>query len=83
MVPAEIEQEIEQERVMAATPDERISPNRSTISSYAAMTDPDEGASLNFVHTPVVNAVKCAKIDPKMFNPKLSTGIQQFCAQFW
>ena len=29
------------------------------------MTDPNEGTSLNFVYTPVVNGVKCAKIEPK------------------
>ncbi|KAJ8419826.1 hypothetical protein Cgig2_029726 [Carnegiea gigantea] len=33
--------------------------------SYAAMADPDEGASLNFVHSPMVNGVKCAKIEPQ------------------
>ena len=38
----------------------------STIkSTYAAIAGPDEGTSLNFVHSQMVNGVKCAKIEPQ------------------
>ena len=62
---------IVRERVTTTAPDERISTTRSTISSYATMTSPDEGISLSFVHTPVVNGMKCAKIRPKDVHPKI------------
>ena len=38
---------------------------RTMKSSYAAMADLDKGTSLNFVHSPMVNGMKCAKIEPQ------------------
>jgi len=56
---------IEQIRVTPAPLDEEVLQIRNVISFCPAMTDRDEGTSLNFVHSPVINGVKCAKIEPQ------------------
>ncbi|KAJ8421942.1 hypothetical protein Cgig2_012934 [Carnegiea gigantea] len=38
-------------------------PSPGILSSYASLVNPDEGSSLNFVQTPVIDGVKCAKIE--------------------
>ncbi|KAJ8422257.1 hypothetical protein Cgig2_029100 [Carnegiea gigantea] len=48
-----------------------ISPSRTPISSYTAMTDPDEGTSLTFVQTQEFNGVKCARIEPIDVMPEI------------
>ncbi|KAJ8423588.1 hypothetical protein Cgig2_009242 [Carnegiea gigantea] len=40
-------------------------------SSYTAIADLDEGTSLNFVHSPMLNGVKCAKIEPQYVQSKI------------
>ncbi|KAJ8419819.1 hypothetical protein Cgig2_022215 [Carnegiea gigantea] len=42
-----------------------LSPNRRIINSYACMIDLDEGTSLKFIQTSMINGVKCAKIEKK------------------
>ncbi|KAJ8419321.1 hypothetical protein Cgig2_020480 [Carnegiea gigantea] len=62
----------EPERGSPTSPVAAISPNRGAISSYAAMTtDPDEGTSLKFIQTPVINSVKCARIVSNDVNPEI------------
>ncbi|KAJ8421390.1 hypothetical protein Cgig2_031915 [Carnegiea gigantea] len=39
--------------------------------AYAAMADPEEGTTLNFVTSPMVNGMKCAKIETKGVQSKL------------
>ncbi|KAJ8426355.1 hypothetical protein Cgig2_021475 [Carnegiea gigantea] len=62
---ATVEPEIEQIRVTSPLIDDAVLQTSNVISSYAAMADPDEGTSLNFVHSQIVNGVKCAKIKPQ------------------
>ncbi|KAJ8427448.1 LOW QUALITY PROTEIN: hypothetical protein Cgig2_023806 [Carnegiea gigantea] len=50
----------EQVRVSAMDSEEITSPTRSPISSYAAMTDPDEGTSLTFVQSQEFNGITYA-----------------------
>ncbi|KAJ8426628.1 hypothetical protein Cgig2_016071 [Carnegiea gigantea] len=61
----------EQERVSSTGPVAVISPIRGTIILYATMTDPDEGTSLKFIQTPVIDGVKCAGIVSNAVNPKV------------
>ncbi|KAJ8420158.1 hypothetical protein Cgig2_021593 [Carnegiea gigantea] len=58
--------EIEQARLHM-----RESHQREAQLAYAAMTDSNEGTSLNFFQTPVVNGVKCAKIKSKDVQPEI------------
>ena len=48
LIDGTVQDVIEQVRISAMAPDETISPTRSTIRSYVAMTDPDEGTTLTF-----------------------------------
>ncbi|KAJ8431317.1 hypothetical protein Cgig2_032307 [Carnegiea gigantea] len=57
--------EIEPLRVPSPNTYDAAFQSNTIKSSYAAMADPDEGTSLNFVHSLMVNGVKCAKIEPQ------------------
>ncbi|KAJ8423894.1 hypothetical protein Cgig2_006231 [Carnegiea gigantea] len=46
-------------------------PSRGKVSSYASLVNPDEGASLNFVETSMINGTKCAKIDAEDVTPEI------------
>ncbi|KAJ8420152.1 hypothetical protein Cgig2_019165 [Carnegiea gigantea] len=46
-------------------------PSRGTVSSYASLVNPDEGTSLKFVETPMINGVKFAKIDTEDVIPEI------------
>ena len=56
--------EIEQLQVISPTAPNSSLQSKTITSSYAAMVDPDEGTSLNFILSSMVNGVKCAKIEP-------------------
>ena len=47
------------------------SPNRRLSSSYVALTDPDQGTFLKFIQSPVVNGVKCARIETTDVMPEI------------
>ncbi|KAJ8421312.1 hypothetical protein Cgig2_017158 [Carnegiea gigantea] len=53
------------EQIRVSTMDSEVitSPTRSPVSSYTAMTAPDEGISLTFVQSQEFNGVKCARIE--------------------
>jgi len=55
--------EIELVSVLDTGIEETNSPLRSSIGTYAIMTDPDEGTLLTFHRSQVVNGVNCAKIE--------------------
>ena len=52
-------------------PTSATSPGHRTISSFAALVDPDEGSSLAFVPTSLIDGVKCAKIDREDVLPEI------------
>ncbi|KAJ8427844.1 hypothetical protein Cgig2_017892 [Carnegiea gigantea] len=62
---ANVVSEIEQIRATSPPLNNEVLQISNIISSYAAMADPDGGKSLNFVHSQIVNGVKCAKIEPQ------------------
>ncbi|KAJ8444130.1 LOW QUALITY PROTEIN: hypothetical protein Cgig2_029905 [Carnegiea gigantea] len=57
--------ELEQIRATSPSINDAALQTSTIISSYAAMVDPEEGTSLNFAHSQMVNGVKCAKIEPQ------------------
>ncbi|KAJ8420994.1 hypothetical protein Cgig2_023908 [Carnegiea gigantea] len=63
--------EIQLARVSNTTLEMTYSPARSTISTFATMIDPDEGTSLFFHRSQVVNGVKCAKIEIQDLQPEI------------
>ncbi|KAJ8434654.1 hypothetical protein Cgig2_034088 [Carnegiea gigantea] len=51
--------------------DHLATPQPRVHSSYAAMVDPNEGTSLNFIPVTVVNGVKCAKLTQADVSPEI------------
>jgi len=68
---ANVMPEIEQIRDTSPPLNDEVLQTSNVISSYAAMANPDEGSSLNFVHSHIVNGVKCAKIEPQNVQSKI------------